>query len=219
METILWILSPPLFLVGAVLIARLFFAKAFTPLVSFFYGNVHSDSQENSGHNITSYDSSIEYKGILVFMVAFSTCGVVTGSYGWRGPGHAVAICLLGWYIFLFNVYRVRIIDDQKLVYYRVLKMSAIKIQDIYKIEEGIRYLRVYHNNGTLYLDNFIAELPELCSRIKSLKPEITTKCLSLKTLHKDWWGWGAILNFVHIAIVWLIIIYLIISYAFGFFR
>ena len=216
MKGFLFIALLPVVLIAVLLSLWFLFAKMISPLFMLIYEKIRSiisrPRRQTSG-NVKTYDLPKEHKGLILFFLVFVTYSVIAGEHGWRGPADTYIMFGIIWSIFLCQIYKVEIIDDRKLIFYRVIKNTEININDVYSLVEGLRYHRLYHKKGTLHLDHFISNLTAFRGTIMSLNPEITTESISLKNFYKDWWGWGTLFQFLIISVVWLIALYLLGSH------
>jgi hypothetical protein len=161
----------------------------------------------------------LEYKGLGVFLIVLATYCAITGEYGLRGPIETYIMFAVSWGIFLTQIYRIEIVDNNKIIFYKILRKAEVKIEDVFLIVEGIRHYKLHHKKGILYIDHLSENLTLFINIITSINPNIRSEGLSLKTFFKDWWSWNFITQFLIIQGVWLVAIYLLGSHMLKFIR
>ncbi len=156
------------------------------------------------------YELPKEFKGLIIFFILFSTYCLIAGEHGLRGPTGTYTMFILSWAIFLLQIYKIELVNDERIIFYRVIKNTEVKIKNIKAFVEGVRYFRLYHTHGTLFLDHFISNLTSFRRTVQKLNPEITSETISLKNFHKDWWGLGMLSHVIFISIVFIFVFYLV---------
>lgn len=204
----------PVYLIIGILSIRFIIVKIIHPVFMFFVVNVFKlfkpqKKQIDLDLNCKTYELSREIKGLGIFFVCFSSFCLVAQEHGLRGPSETYIIFILSWAIFLFQIYKIELIDDKYLIFHRVVKNTKIEVKDITHGVEGFRFYRLYHTNGSVYLDHMIQGVESFKNIIQSLKPEINRVELSVKNIHKDWWGVGIIINFFMIGCILILLLYL----------
>jgi hypothetical protein len=222
MMEFLYLISLPVVLIAIFLSLWFLFAKLLTPGTMLVYKKINPylpKIKKPTNAISKAFDLNLEYKGLGLFLIVFATYSAITGEYGLRGPIETYLMFAVSWGIFLTQIYRIEIVDNNKLIFYKVLRKTEVKIEDVFLIVEGIRHYKIHHKRGILYIDNLIGNLTLLRNTITSINPKIKSEGISLKTFFKDWWSWGFITQFLVIQGVWLVAIYLLGSHKLKFIK
>ena len=208
----------PLYLIAGLLIVRLVIVKIIHPVIMFFVAQISKKlkpfkKQVDPNKNCQTYELSRDVKGLIIFFAGFSTFLLFTDVQSIRGGSEAYMVFVLSWFLFLFQIYKIELIDDKFLIFHRVFKKTKIEIKDITHGVEGFRYYKLYHTDGSIYLDHMIQGIESFKIKIQSLQPEIETVELSVKNFHKDWSGAGVAFNFFIIALIIIIQLYFFASH------
>ena len=187
--------------------------KIVSPLFKFFAERIITkipSPVKKEDASVKTYELPLEFKGLIFFFICFSTYCVITGTHGFRGPFETYIMFFLVWAIFLFQIYKIELFEDGIVVFHRVAKNTKINADDIRSLVEGLRYYRLYHKNGTLHLDHFISNIEGFKTTLVSIRPTITIENISVKNFHKDWWGFGFLLQIILMVGVFIFVLYLI---------
>ncbi len=109
---------------------------------------------------------------------------------------------IVGWGFFLFYTYKIELIDDRYLIFHQVIKTTKIEIHDITRGIDGIRFYRLCHKKGFVFLDQQISDLDSFKCRIKRLCPGINQEEITGENLHKDIFGIGLLLELLSYGIL-----------------
>lgn len=137
-----------------------------------------------------TYELSPQFKGIVILLLCGVTFIAISQDYSTHSIPHYLMLAV-GWAFFLFQIYKIELIQDRYLIFHRVIKKTRVEIKDIISGVDGIRYYRLYHKSGSVYLDQQIDGLESFKRKIKKLCPEMNQEETTGKNLHKDIFGIG----------------------------
>ena len=70
--------------------------------------------ETNSEQKKRVFELPKELKGLIIFCVIVSTLFVISDTHGLRGPVGTYTLCALMWAIFLFQIYKIELVNDQE---------------------------------------------------------------------------------------------------------
>ena len=117
---------------------------------------------------------SKKMRGLVLFSVIVSTIFVLFGGTFRRELSFIIAI--LSWGFFLFQTYKIEIIDDKIIRFKKIIRTIEVKTEDIILLSEHWKYDIIHHKGGKVYIDPFTNNLHKLKSTLKILNPKIDFK-------------------------------------------
>ncbi|WDP91319.1 MAG: hypothetical protein HUN04_19630 [Desulfobacter sp.] len=191
----------PIYLVVGILLVRLLFVKFINPAIGFsgkqISKKINWESATVKGEDYEVYQLPNSIKILAILIVCYTTYYVFNRESTYGGLFESYLFFGLSWAFFLFQIYKIELIEDQYLVFHRVLKKTKFEIKEITHDFDGIRYYRLYYKNGSVYLDHMIQGIESFKNRINKLNPEMSHEELSAKNLHKDIWGFQFAFHYI----------------------
>lgn len=192
----------PIYLIIGILLTRLLFIKVIFPVLGFSGDRISKKlglvkrSQAHSGKHIV-YELPNTIKILAIFIICYTTYCVFNRESTYNGFFESYVFFGISWAFFFFQIYKIELIDDQYLIFHRVLKKTKFEVKDITHDFDGIRYYRLYYKNGSVWIDHMIQGIESFRNKIKVLKPDMNHEELSANNLHKDLWGFQFALHYI----------------------
>lgn len=134
-------------------------------------------------------------RGLVLFSAVVSTIFVLFGGTFRRELFFIVAI--LSWGFFLFQTYKIEIIDDKIVQFRKIIRTIEVKTEDIIFLSEHWKYDIIHYKGGKVYIDPFTDNLHRLKSTLKDLNPKIDFKDSVLENPIKTGSPFGLFLSII----------------------
>jgi hypothetical protein len=157
-----------------------------------------------------AYRISKEIRGLILFSAIVSTLYLFFG--GTLRQELVFIIAILSWGSFLFQTYKIEIIDNKIIRFKKIIRTIEVKIEDIIMLSEHWKYDIIHYKGGKVYIDPFTDNLQKLKSTLNNLNPKIDFKDAVLENPIKTGSPLGLFLCFVLILILWGIVLYYAIT-------
>lgn len=90
--------------------------------------------------------------------------------------------CCLLWFFYLFNPYKVELLENNEFIFTGILRKTKISAEDIISISERREYhldpgaIIIKHKNGKVRLNRLMDNVYDLKRKLLSINPEIQIK-------------------------------------------
>lgn len=93
--------------------------------------------------------------------------------------------CIFFWYKALITPFRVKIIDNNQIVFRAIFKTTVLFPDDILKIEDSVFSYKIIHKNGQISISSLMNNPYGLKKTLESLNSEIESEDVTSNSLKK----------------------------------
>ena len=121
---------------------------------------------------IYSIDKTVKYFYFIIF-VWFNWSILGDDIYFDNRPVSAAIILIILWLTAIFSVYKIALINDEKLIIYRIAYKTYVNMEDILSIDESGLGFRIVCKTKRIYIQDILSKKSQLIKTLTSINNNI----------------------------------------------